>query len=93
MVGRNGTLGIEIKTTICKTEKQCKQAIIKFDYDQAIAWYMDLAKIEEAVIMFVSKHNFNVFNFYINKQSQYYIIGKAKYQQIAFDYWAIKSYE
>ena len=74
-------------------EQQCKQAIIKFDYDQAIAWYMDLAKIEEAVIMFVSKHNFNVFNFYINKQSQYYIIGKAKYQQIAFDYWAIKSYE
>lgn len=85
-------ISIDLKTTACTTRKACFESISFFDYDQQIALYMDLGRIDKFMIIFVSKKKdrygkYQVFKFSITRGDETYKSGKSKYS-----YWAWKYY-
>lgn len=77
----------DIKSTACTTQKQVEEALRHFAYDRSRAWYMDLEKRNNDILIFISKVNFKVFKVPIKRGDAIYNDGKAKYQDIAFKYW------
>lgn len=81
--------GDDIKSTVCETEKQCKEALYHFNYDQQRAVYMTLAKSEKDMLIFISKKNYKVFKIPITRDSEIFKSGMAKFTEIAFKYWML----
>lgn len=77
--------GADYKTTGCTTRKACLASIDHFGYDQATAWYMDLAGIDRHWLIFISKKTKEVFKFAIERGDETYLRGLNKYS-----YWAHK---
>lgn len=77
--------GADYKTTGCTTRKACLASIDHFSYDQATAWYMDLAGIDRHWLIFISKKTKEVFKFAIERGDETYLRGLNKYS-----YWAHK---
>lgn len=53
--------GGDIKSTTATTQKQFEEAIRYFDYDRQRAWYMDIDKTPQDILIGISKVNFKVF--------------------------------
>lgn len=81
----------DIKSTACTTQKQVEEALRHFAYDRSRAWYMDLEKRNNDILIFISKVNFKIFKVPIKRGDAIYNEGKSKYQDIAFKYWYIFS--
>ena len=81
--------GDDIKSTACETEKQCREALYHFDYDQQRAVYMTLAKSSRDMLIFISKKNFKVFKVPITRDSEIFKSGMQKFTDIAFKYWML----
>lgn len=79
-------IGVEIKTTACTTRKSFILSIEFLDYDQAAAWYMDIAKIDRLWIIGISKKTKEIFKFAIERGDETYTRGKAKYCFRAFQW-------
>lgn len=77
----------DIKSTACTTQKQVEEALRHFEYDRSRAWYMDLEKRNNDILIFISKVNFKIFKVPITRASSIYKDGKAKYQELAFRWW------
>lgn len=83
----NLDLGGDIKSTACTTQKQCEEALRYFSYDRSRAWYMDLEKRSNDILIFISKVNFKVFKVPVKRDGELFRDGKRKYQDLAFKYW------
>jgi hypothetical protein len=81
--------GADIKSTTATTQKQFEDACIYFGYTRQRAWYMDLTGAEKDILIGISKVNNKIFKIFINKESEFYKIGKADYQYWAFRYWML----
>lgn len=81
--------GDDIKSTACETEKQCKEALYHFDYDQSRALYMLLANSHKDMLIFISKKNYKVFKIPITRQCEIFERGLEKLTEIAFKYWML----
>ncbi len=79
--------GGDIKSTAATTQKGFEDAVRYFDYDRQRAWYMDIAGSKQDVLIAISKVNFKVFKVCINRESELYKEGKAKYNELAFRWW------
>lgn len=79
-------IGVEIKTTACTSRKSFIASIEFLDYDQAAAWYMDIAKIDRYWIIAISKKTKEIFKFAIERGDETYTRGKAKYCYRAFQW-------
>lgn len=76
--------GGDIKSTAATSQAQFEAAARYFDYDRQRAWYMDIAGSNEDVLIGISKKNFKVFKIFINRKSDWYRDGFAKYNELAF---------
>lgn len=71
--------GVDYKTTACATRKSFIESIEFLNYDQAGAWYMDLAGIDRFWILGISKKTKEVFKFAIQRGDEVYERGRGKY--------------
>lgn len=71
--------GVDYKTTACATRKSFIESIEFLNYDQASAWYMDLAEIDRFWILGISKKTKEVFKFAMQRGDEIYERGRAKY--------------
>jgi hypothetical protein len=76
--------GLDFKTTACTTLKSFRESIEFLDYDQAAAWYMDLAKIDRFWIIGISKKTGEIFKYAIERGDETYERGRAKYALWAY---------
>lgn len=76
--------GCDYKTTSCTTRKAFVESIEFFDYDQAGAWYMDLARIDRFWIIGISKKTGEVFKYAIERGDETYRRGRDKYARLAY---------
>lgn len=79
----------EIKTTAATTLNAFKASIPFLDYDRARAWYMDISGIENELFIGLSKKNYQVFVVPVKKGDEIYLAGKAKYSELAYEYYKI----
>lgn len=82
-------LGGDIKSTVCTTQKQCEESLYHFDYDRSRAWYMDLENRTNDIIIFISKVNFKIFKVPVKRGGEIYKSGRAKYEELAFNYYCL----
>ena len=79
----------DIKSTACTTHSQVEEALRYFDYDRSRAWYMDLEKRNNDILIFISKVNFKIFKVPVKRDSELYKDGKRKYQDLSFKWWML----
>lgn len=79
--------GGDIKSTTATSQKQFEAAVKYFDYDRQRSWYMDIAGSKQDILIAISKVNFQIFKVAINRDSELYKDGKAKYTELAFRWW------
>lgn len=84
-----GSFGGDLKTTFASTQKQFEDALDFFDWDRSRAWYMDIAGSDKDFIYAISKKNCKIFKKFITRDDEIYKRGKAKYQELAFQYWCL----
>ncbi|MBQ7472627.1 MAG: hypothetical protein IJS97_09465 [Prevotella sp.] len=81
--------GGDLKTTFATTQKEFDEAIDFFDWDRSRAWYMDIANSDRDFIYAISKKNNRVFKHFIRRGDATYERGRAKYEELAFQYWCL----
>lgn len=81
--------GGDLKTTFASTQKEFDEAIDFFDWDRSRAFYMDIARSERDFIYAISKKNCRVFKHFIRRGDATYHRGRAKYEELAFQYWCL----
>ena len=81
--------GGDLKTTFATTQKEFDEAIDFFDWDRSRAWYMDIAGSDRDFIYAISKKNNRVFKHLIRRGDATYERGRAKYEELAFQYWCL----
>lgn len=81
--------GGDLKTTFASTQKEFDEAIDFFDWDRSRAFYMDIARSERDFIYAISKKNCRVFKHFIRRGDATYQRGRAKYEELAFQYWCL----
>ena len=83
---RRYKIGVEIKTTSCKTYKAFVASIEFLDYDQAAAWYMDLARIDRLWIIGICKSTKQIFKFVVQRGDDTHKRGVSKYSRWAYNW-------
>lgn len=81
--------GGDLKTTSASTQAEFESAIDAFDWDRSRAWYMDIAGSDSDFIYAISKKNNRVFKKFIRRGDDIYNRGRAKYEELAFQYWCL----
>lgn len=83
-----GTLNItgDIKSTTAETLKQFIAACHHFQYFRQRSWYMDIGDSNNDMLIGISKVNKKVFKVPIRRGDEFYKIGRAQYQELAFKY-------
>ena len=81
--------GGDLKTVSASTQSEFDDALDFFDWDRSRAWYMDIARSDRDFIYAISKRNGCVFKKLINRDDDIYRRGRAKYEELAFQYWCL----
>lgn len=81
--------GGDIKSTSATTQQQFIDACWHFGYHRQRAFYMDLSGAPKDIIIGISKINFQVFKFPIDRSSTFYKAGKEQYTDLAFKWWVL----
>lgn len=76
----------DLKTTASTTQKQFEETIYHYNYDRQAALYMDLENKSNFIFIGISKENFKIFKVPVKRGGEIYNSGKAKYQELAFQY-------
>lgn len=84
-----GKFGGDLKSTFASTQKEFEEAVDFFDWDRSRAWYMDIAGSDRDFIYAISKKNCRVFKKHIRRGDAVYNAGRDKYEELAFQYWAL----
>jgi len=77
-------IGCDYKTTACATQRSFIESIDFLNYDQAAAWYMDIAEIDRFIIIAISKKTKEIFRFAIQRGDSVYERGRSKYSFWAY---------
>ena len=77
----------DIKSTTATSQKQFEEAVRHFDYDRQRAWYMDIERRSNDMLIGISKVNYKVFKVPIQRGSELFNSGKSKYEELAFKWW------
>jgi hypothetical protein len=85
------SIGADIKTTGCTSQKSFTDSMTFFNYDRQGAFYMDLAGLNKMVYFAVSKSkdkkgNYPVFTYAISRNDETYLTGREKYSRLAYQY-------
>lgn len=73
--------GLEYKGLKASSQKQFIESIYNFNYDQGIAWYLDVTKFQQFLIVGVSKlHPDRIFKELIDRNHKFYRTGSLKVQ-------------
>jgi hypothetical protein len=80
----------DLKSTFAISHAQFEGACDQFDYWRQMYVYMQLLRVDKAVIIGVSKKNFKVFKITITKNDANYLKGKASFEELAFRYWVLE---
>lgn len=83
------SFGGDLKSTFAQSQKQFEEAIDFFDWDRSRAWYMDIIGSDRDFIYAISKKNYKVFKYFIQRGDKTYEKGKEKYLDLAFKYWQL----
>lgn len=83
--------GGDIKSTTATTQAQFEAAVKHFDYDRQRYWYMNLSGAKQDMLIGISKKNCQIFKIPIKVGDPLYNSGKAKAEDLAFKFWALKS--
>lgn len=81
--------GGDLKTTSCSSQKEFEDAYDFFDIDRSRAWYMDIERTDKDFVYAISKRNMQVFKVFIQRGDALYERGRAKYEELAFQYWCL----
>ena len=81
--------GGDLKTTFASTQKEFDEAVDFFDWDRSRAWYMDIAHSDRDFVYAISKKNCRIFKTFVRRDDPVYSAGRAKYEELAFQYWAL----
>lgn len=81
--------GGDLKTTSAATQAEFLNAVDLFDWDRSRAWYMDIARSDKDFIYAISKKNCKIFKLFITRDSEIYLRGREKYEDLAFKYWCL----
>ena len=81
--------GGDLKTVSASTQSEFEDALDFFDWDRSRAWYMDIARSDRDFIYAISKRNCCIFKKLINRDDDIYRRGRAKYEELAFQYWCL----
>lgn len=84
MDGDSKALGLvfELKGLAVETERAFDEAIQRFDYDQGLAWYLDVSGYRQALLVAVSKKNTSrLFKRIVNRDHEYYKRGIVKVEK------------
>lgn len=81
--------GGDLKSTFASSQKEFEEAIDFFDWDRSRAWYMDIAGSDRDFIYAISKKNGMVFKKFITRDSEEYRRGRAKYEELSFQWWCL----
>lgn len=73
------SLVIDYKGLAISSDKAFEESIDRFDYDQAIAWYLDIVKYDNYLLFGVSKIKPNlIFKRFVTREHEYYQRGLEK---------------
>jgi hypothetical protein len=84
-------MSADIKSTACTTQKQFEDSIRYFEYDRQSAWYMDIEKRRNHMLIGISKKNLKIFKVPVKAGESIYNNGKALYQDLGFKWWTLFS--
>jgi len=76
----------DLKTTASTTQKQFEETIFHYNYDRQAALYMDLEGKSNFIFIGISKEDYKMFKVPVKRGGEIYKSGKAKYQELAFQY-------
>ena len=76
----------DLKTTASTTQKQFEETIYHYNYNRQAALYMDLEGKTNFIFVGISKENHKIFKVPVKRGGEIYNSGKAKYQELAFQY-------
>lgn len=82
----------DIKSTTATTLKQFIDACEYFGYFRQRAWYMDIDPVRRSdkdILIGISKVNNQVFKVPIDRNSEFYMKGKAEYSALAYQYFIL----
>lgn len=68
----------ELKGLSCNTEKAFEEAVDRFDYDQAVAWYLDTSELPRYFMGAPSKDSDDIFKRLVDRNHKYYHRGLQK---------------
>jgi hypothetical protein len=71
----------ELKGLKVNSESQLEEAMDRFDYDQAVAWYLDITEAKHYLIGAVSKTTDKIFKRYVDRNHPYYKRGIVKVEK------------
>jgi len=77
-------IGLDYKTTACKTLKEFRASIDHFNYDRQAAWYMDLTGINQHWIIGISKVTGEIFKHVVARGDETHRRGVEKYSLWAY---------
>lgn len=72
-------IGMELKGLSVHSENALDNAVDMYDYDRQVALYMDIAQIDEMVLVVLRKDGRGIFKRFITPDSPVYRNGRAKY--------------
>ena|SRR5688572_22847664 len=76
------SLVFELKGLAVETERAFEEAIDRFDYDQGLAWYLDVSRYKRALLVAVSKKNTSrLFKRIVDRNHVYYQRGVMKVEK------------
>lgn len=81
-------IGGDLKSTGCTSQGAFEDSIFHFNYDQQVAWYMDLARLDRFMVIGLGKHKkrgkHHVYIYAIDRGDKTYLSGLNKYSKLAF---------
>ena len=71
----------DLKSTSATTDEQFAESCRKYEYDRQGYFYLEIAKADQFILKGVSKINYKVFTFVINRDDLQFQLGKLAYYE------------
>ena len=78
--------GPDLKSTAAETQQQFINACKFFDYDRQVSVYMTITGSNQHMLIGISKNNFHVFKFRVQRGDKFFKSGMSKFLPLVFKY-------
>lgn len=76
------SIGLEYKGLAIANDKAFEEAIVRLDYDQGLAWYLDIMRVKQFLIVGASKKDpKKIFKRLVDRNHPYYQSGMVKIEK------------